>query len=151
MFSNLDIYCFFLVFYDNMFNIFLDCVWRGVGGYLGLPSVFQSDNLSIHEVTLLQPSSCTAVNIDWEPPPGIWLWNMRNEGGREKGDEREGGRAERERGREMKRKIDWKSLKRLLFMWRIIVKYCSCTVVAVTPFCGKAVGGQRFLTITFIT
>lgn len=71
------------------------CVCRG--GYLGLHGVFQSDNLSIHEVMLLQPSSCTAVNIDRRPPPGTWLWNMRNG---------------RRGGRKMNRKIDRVSLKR---------------------------------------
>lgn len=59
------------------------------------PHVFYSDNLSIHEVTLLQAASCSAVNTDGELPSGIRLWNMRNRGGGAEGTEGEGsGRAD---------------------------------------------------------
>lgn len=33
--------------------------------------VVYSGSLSIHEVTLLQASSCSTVNTDWKLPPGI--------------------------------------------------------------------------------
>lgn len=47
------------------------------------PHVFSLGNLSIHEVTSLQASSRSAVNVDWKLPPGIGLWNMRKGGGGE--------------------------------------------------------------------